>query len=299
MPTTRYTPVDLSQLPPPNVVEPLSYNEILDEQLAQMRTLFPALISDLESEPVLKVLEATAYRELLLRQRVNDAARATMLAYARGADLEHIGARYGVSRLLLDPGDPDARPPVPPTYESDEDLRRRIQLSPEGLSTAGPTGSYEYFALSADPKVKDVVATSPSGGNVAVTVLSSEGSGVPSDELIATVQAALDAERIRPVCDTVTVSKAAVTTYDVTAQLEMDNPPDLELVRAESEASARHYVDQSHRLNRGVSRSGLYAALHVGGVRNVLLTEPAADIAAEAGKAPYCENLTVTIKATQ
>ena len=297
--TTRYTPVDLSQLPPPQVVEPLSYEEILDEQTEQMRTLFPALIQDLESEPVLKVLEATAYRELLIRQRVNDAARATMLAYAKGADLEHIGARYGVSRLLLDPGDPDARPPVPPTYESDEDLRRRIQLSPEGLSTAGPTGAYEFFARSADPAVKDVAASSPSGGQVTVVVLSSVGNGIPSDALIEKVTAALSAERVRPVCDTVTVAKAAVTAYDVTAELEMDDPPDQELVRAESEARVRRHVDQAHRLDRGVSLSGLYAALHVGGVRNVLLTAPAADIAAEAGKAPYCENLTVTIKATQ
>ena len=296
--TTRYTPVDLSQLPPPQVVEPLSYEQILAEQIAEVKRLQGDLITDLESEPVVKVLEVTAYRELLVRQRVNDGARATMLAYAGGADLEHIGARYGVSRLLLDPGDPDARPPVPPTYESDESLRRRIQLSPEGYSTAGPSGAYEFFARSADPTVKDVAASSPAAGQVSVVVLSSVGNGVPSDELIAKVQAALSAERIRPVCDTVTVAKAGVTAYDVTAELEMDDPPDQELVKAEAEAKVRRFVDQAHRLNRGVSLSGLYAALHVGGVRNVKLTEPAADVAAAEGKAPWCENLTVTIKAS-
>lgn len=297
--TTRYTPVDLSQLPPPQVVEPLGYEQIRDEQLAQVRTLFPDLIQNLESEPVVKILEVTAYRELLVRQRVNDAAQAVMLAKATGANLEHLGALFGVEKLLLDPGDPDARPPVPPTYESNESLRRRIQLSPEGYSTAGPSGAYEFFARSADPTVKDVAATSPAGGQVSVVVLSSVGNGVPSDELIAKVQAALSAERIRPVCDTVTVAKAGVTAYDVTAELEMDDPPDQELVRAESEASARRFVDQAHRLDRGVSQSGLFAALHVGGVRNVKLTAPAADVAAAAGKAPWCENLTVTIKASE
>ena len=160
----------------------------------------------------------------------------------------------GVEKLLLDPGDPDARPPVPPTYESNDDFRRRIQLSLEGYSTAGPSGAYEFFAHSADPTVKDVAATSPAGGQVSVVVLSTVGNGVPSDELIAKVQAALSAERIRPVCDTVTVAKAAVTAYDVTAELEMDDPPDQELVRAESEASARCFVEQAHRLDRGVSR---------------------------------------------
>ena len=292
----RYTPIDLSQLPPPDVVQPLSYETILQEQVDQFRVLYPQLITVLESEPVYKLLEVTAYRELLLRQRVNDGARAVMLAYASSADLEHIGAGYGVSRLQLDPGDPDARPPVPPTYETDAALRRRIQLAPEGYSTGGPTGSYEFFALEADAAVKDAAASSPSGGNVSVVVLSREGNGVPSDALIATVTAALSAERVRPVCDTVTVVKAAITTYDVAAALVLDDPPDQELVRAESEASARRYVSAAHRLNAGVSLSGLYAALHVGGVSNVDLSSPAADIAAEAGKAPYCPNLTVTIQ---
>ena len=293
---TRYTPIDLSQLPPPTVVETLSYEQILAEQVAQVKVLFPELIDLLESEPVYKILETTAYRELLIRQRVNDGALAVMLAYSTGADLEHLGAPFGVRRLQLTDGDPDARPPVLPTYEADPDYRFRIQLSLEGFSTAGPTGAYEFFALSADPAVKDAAASSPSGGNVSVVVLSSAGNGAPSDALIDTVQAALSAERVRPVCDTVTVSKAVINTYDVTAELVLDDPPDQELVRSEAEASARRYVDQAHRLNRGVFLSGLYGALQVGGVSNVNLSEPAADIAAEAGKAPYCENLTVTIQ---
>ena len=296
MPATRYTPIDLSQLPQPQVVEPLSYEQILSEQVARVRTLFPDLIQHLESEPVVKILETVAYRELLVRQRVNDGARATMLAYATGADLEHIGARYGVKKLQLTEGDPDARPPIEPTYESNENYRRRIQLSLEGYSVAGPTGAYEFFALSADPRVKDVAASSPSGGNVSVVVLSSEGNGVPSDELIQKVQAALSSEKIRPVCDTVTVKKAAVTIYRVWAELVLADPPDQELIRSEAKASARRYVDRVHRLNWGVSRSGLLAALHLGGVKNVFLASPSRDLAARAGKAPWCKQLKVKIK---
>ena len=49
---------------------------------------FTALV---ESDPAWTILEVAAYRELLLRQRINDASRAVMLAFATGADLEHLG----------------------------------------------------------------------------------------------------------------------------------------------------------------------------------------------------------------
>ncbi|NUV25651.1 hypothetical protein MS6204_04603 [Escherichia coli] len=43
---------------------------------------------ELESEPATKLLQENAYRELLLRQRINEAAQAVMVAYAMGGDLD-------------------------------------------------------------------------------------------------------------------------------------------------------------------------------------------------------------------
>ena len=77
-----FTSVDLSQLPPPDVVETLDFETILAEMLADLRArdaVFDALV---ESDPAYKILEAAAYRETLIRQRVNEAARAVMLPSA-------------------------------------------------------------------------------------------------------------------------------------------------------------------------------------------------------------------------
>ena len=119
------TAIDLSQLPAPTVVETLDYESVLAALQADFTARYPAFTAALESEPVLKLLEVAAWRELIVRGRVNDAARACMLAYALGSDLDHLAALYGVQRLLLDAGDPTAVPPVPPTYESDARLRAR------------------------------------------------------------------------------------------------------------------------------------------------------------------------------
>ncbi|ENY0935238.1 baseplate assembly protein, partial [Enterobacter hormaechei] len=132
--------VDLSQLAAPDVVEELDYETILSERKATLVSLYPeeqqeavARTLMLESEPIVKLLEENAYREVIWRQRVNEAARAAMLAYATGADLDQIGANYNVKRLVIMPADDTTLPPTPAVMESDTDYRLRIQQAFEGL----------------------------------------------------------------------------------------------------------------------------------------------------------------------
>ena len=176
---TNYTPIDLSTVPAPNVVEALSYETILAAMLTDLQTRDTAFTALVESDPAYKILEVAAYRELLIRQRVNDGARAVMLAYATGSDLENLSALFGVTRKILDEGDATALPPIPPTFETDAALRYRTQLALEGLSTAGPIGAYQFHALSVDG-VKDAGIQGPPNtdpGEVLVTILSATGSG--------------------------------------------------------------------------------------------------------------------------
>ena len=220
------SPIDLSRLPAPDVVEPLDYESILAERKAALIALYPeaeqadiAALLELESEPLTKLCEENAYRELHWRQRVNEAAKAVMLAYSSKTDLDQLAANSNIERLVTDPGDPDAVPPVPPTYESDDDLRLRAQRAWEGLSVAGPTKAYEFHALSADGRVADATAISPSPCVAVVTVLSRLGDGTATQDLIDVVTAALSAEDVRPVGDRLTVQSAAIVAYSVDATL--------------------------------------------------------------------------------
>ncbi|MEH6565288.1 MAG: baseplate assembly protein, partial [Halopseudomonas sp.] len=103
---SSFTAVDLSQLPPPQVVEPLDFETIFARKLAQLIELDPQFDALVESDPAYKILQVSAYDELLLRQRVNEAARAVMLAYAQDADLDQLAANFNVQRLLITPGNP-------------------------------------------------------------------------------------------------------------------------------------------------------------------------------------------------
>lgn len=295
-------PIDLSQLPSPSVVEALDYETILAERKAALLGLISSDQRDqvettleLESEPLTKLLEESAYRELLWRQRVNEAARAVMLAYSKDEDLDQLVANFNVERLQTDPGDPDATPPVPPTYERNTELRLRAQRAWEGLSVAGPRGAYEFHALSADGRIADARAQSPAPAEALVTILAREGDGTASQELLDIVEAALSAEDIRPVGDRLTVQSAEIIEYQVDATLYVYPGPEQEPVLAAAEAALERYITEQRRLGRDIRRSALHAVLHVEGVQRVELTEPAADVVLDLTQAGHCTATSVTI----
>ncbi|MBQ4761510.1 MULTISPECIES: baseplate assembly protein [Pectobacterium] len=287
--------IDLSQLPAPAVVEELDYEAIYTERKAVLLSLYPedqraavARTLTLESDPLVKLLQENAYRELIWRQRVNEAARAVMVAYAQGDDLDQLGANFSVARLVITPADDSTLPPTPALMESDSDFRLRIQQSFEGLSVAGSVGAYQYHGRSADGRVADVSVISPSPASVTVSVLSREGDGSASPELVAIVATALNGEDVRPVADRVTVQSAAIVPYEIDATLYLYRSPEAEPVRAAAEQRLKAYISAQHRLGRDIRRSAIYAALHVEGVQRVELTTPAADIVLTAAQASYC-----------
>ncbi|RAH37526.1 baseplate J/gp47 family protein [Halomonas sp. SL1] len=294
--------IDLSQLPAPDVVESLDYETMLAERksalldrVGESRRAEVETTLELESEPLTILLEENAYRELVWRQRVNEAARAVMIAHAADEDLDHLVANFEVERLTIDPGDPGATPPVPPTYESNTDLRLRAQRAFEGLSVAGPRAAYEFHALSADGRVADATATSPAPAEALVTLLSTEGDGTASQELIDVVDAALSAETVRPVGDRLTVQSAEIIDYSVDATLYVYPGPEQEPILAAARAALTSYVTAQRRIGRDIRISAIHAALHVEGVQRVELAAPAADVVLDDTQAAHCTGTTVTI----
>ena len=297
-----FTPIDLSRLPAPNVVEPLDYESILAERKAELVATFPAAEQEtiaarlaLESEPLTKLLQENAYRELVWRQRVNEAALATMLAFAKGNDLEQVAARFNVQRLVIIPANPTAVPPVAAVMEGDESLRERTQMAMEGLSVAGPRNAYIFHARSADGRVADAWAHSPSPAEVVLTIQSALGDGTADAELLGTVDIYVGDDDRRPVADRVTLQSAEVIEFEVEAVLHLDTVgPEAEPIRAAAEARLAAMVNRRRRLGWEVNRSGLDAALHIEGVKRVDLPGWV-DIVATRQQAPFCIGYSVTV----
>lgn len=300
--TRTFTPIDLSRLPAPDVVEMIDYEVILAERKAYFISLHPseqqaaiAATLELESEPITKLLQENAYRETLWRQRVNESAMAVLLPYASRSDLEQIAARFNVQRLMISPANPTAVPPVPAVMESDDSLRERTQMAMEGLSTAGPRNAYIYHARSADGRVADATVVSPSPAVVVVTVQSALDEGIADAELLAVVDKYLSDDDRRPVADRLTVQSADILPYSVTAELHLSTVgPEAEPIRAAAEARLLALVHQRRRLGVEINRSALDAALHIEGVRRVDLVDWT-DLVPTPEQAAYCTGISITV----
>lgn len=291
------TDLDLSLLPAPNIIEMLDYETILAQHKADMVSIFPecAALLALESEPLVKQLRVSAWRELLLRQRVNEACRALLLPFAKGADLDHIGTTYHrTQRLLVSAGDATATPPVPAVRENDADYMYRCTLAPSGFSVAGPSGAYEYHALSSSGEVKNADPHSPNPGSVDVYILSTTGDGTPSVPLLAAVNAALQPNTVRPMCDEVIVKPAIVKTYQITAVIYGYDGIVEAMALAAAHTNTAAYAKEHHRIKHSIFRAGIEASLKVSGVSDIEITSPAASIINNFGEAAYCTAINIT-----
>lgn len=320
--------IDLSLLPSPDVVETLEfealYQQILGDFRAHMGDQWTAV---LESDPVVKLLEVAAYREMIMRARVNAAAKASLLAYAKDADLDNRAADYGVERLTIRAADPDAVPPVAAVMEIDEALRYRTRLSLEALSVAGSRGAYEYHGLSASAELVNVSVDSPrfSGialdaavkaqlpdgaivvvcdytaglanplpGDVSLAILPRLDSTTPAAQLVTTVQAALSAESVRPITDRPRVQAGAAADFKVQAVLQVEAGPDPAVVKDTARKGLDAAIAEARRLEGQLPLSAIYAALHVTGISRVDLIHPVAGMVCDKRHFPNCTSISLT-----
>lgn len=287
--------IDLQKLPKPDAIETVDYEQLNTAWQDELTSKDPDFDALLESDPAVIEMEVGAYREVLTRQRVNDGAKSVMLPYAKGNDLDVIAANYNVERLLITEADDTAIPPIAAVYEDDEDFRRRIQLRWESVTTAGSIGSYKYHALSTDGQVRDVYVYSPNPCEIEIYVLSHDGDGIPSAELLDKVRVGVGEETVRPTGDRVTVKPAEIVLVTLEATLDMASGPDSNLVLQAAQDAAAEVLSPRYPLGKPVPKSALYAALHQTGVTKVNMVKPEADIPVDNHQAIWVEEFKVAV----
>jgi phage-related baseplate assembly protein len=271
--------INLSKLPPPEIVQQKSAETILAERLATLKGMGVDIDNFTASDPIYRNQLAASYREALIRQDANEQSLGNMLAFAKGAELDHIAATYyHVERL---PG------------EQDEPFKERIQLSPEGSSVAGPEGKYLFEARSTSALVKDASFFSPQPIHGEVTILSTEGDGTPSQALIDAVALHLMDDGVRPQTDVIAVVAPTILNYSITAQLVIGDGPDTSEVLSQATKELQDYVNRQHKLGGQVVLAGVYGALMVEGVTDIIL-DNFSEVRASKTEAPYCTELLIT-----
>jgi len=260
---------DLASLPTPAVIESLSFETIFTELQSEFQFRYPDYSALLASDPAVKLLEVAAYREVLLRNRVNAAAKASLLAFATGSDLDHLAAFYGVTRLM---------------DETDEALRLRTRQRIIGFANAGGAAHYRYWALSASPEVADVEVDSPEPGRVRISVLAKGEADTVPDAVLDAVRAVVLRDDIRVLTDTVEVVPAELIPVTVAARIWLY--PDTPMAAFEAiGARFKEALAAQSGLGWDLTPSWVIGELQRPGVHKVELLAPTTDIRANANQA--------------
>lgn len=160
--------------------------------------------------------------------------------------------------------------------ESDAAFYERMRESVETFSTAGPLGAYEYYAKSASALIVDVKATSPEPGEVDVRVLLS-GGRLPGEEILKEVLDILNADKVRPLTDHVTVAAPETVPYDInfTYWTQEGGAISDDKVAENIAAAVRTFKEwQGAKMGRDVNPSYLISLLMQAGAKRVKVRSP-------------------------
>jgi phage-related baseplate assembly protein len=242
-----------------------------DEILAEIKSKMPYNL--LESDPAAKILEIAAFREMILRERINNAAKANLLAFAVGDDLDYLAEFYGIERQ---------------TNETDEAFRLRIKARIAAFSNAGSKEHYRFHALSSSPHVKDALASSSTPGLVKISILADSEDGTSSPELLENVRNYINRDDIKMLTDTVEIVGCNIIPLDITVEIQTQNSFAIGTIRENFIAK----FNSSKCLGWSPSISWIIANLFTNDVTHIRVLEPSSDIVAATDECVTLNSLT-------
>lgn len=278
--------LDLTSLPPPAVIESLDFEAVVDALIDDVIQRFTAAgvdydVGNLATDPVKIILEAAAYRETLLRARINDAARANLVVFATKSDLDHLASFYDVVRL---PG------------EEDDPLRARTILAIQARSPGGSAFWYAAAAKRADVRIRDVaVFREEFLPIIHIAILSGLNGGIPDQAMLDAVTAEVSSDRVRLVNDRLVVEAAVGTVVNIAADVWL--LPDTPMSVFDGlEQRLREAWTKETGIGFDLERSWIEARLHAIGVKKVVVKEPTSTVIVPSGTAIAIGSITLTMK---
>ena len=160
---------------------------------------------------------------------------------------------------------------------TDDEFYALMRASEDAYSSAGAKGAYIYFAKRVSTEIADVVANSPSAGQVSLYVLMKDGTPA-GEELKDAVLKACNEDTVRPLTDYVVMGDPDVATYDIELTYYIPNnaPRGSAEVEEAVQAAVEGYVTwQRGKLGRDINPDELRQRVKDTGVKRIDLTSPA------------------------
>lgn len=160
---------------------------------------------------------------------------------------------------------------------TDDEYYALMRASMDAYSTAGGVGNYIFHAKGVSSEIADVVANSPSPGEVRLYVLMNDGT-FATEEVKAAVLEACNADTVRPMTDHVLMEEPEAVSYDIdfTYYIPSGTTTGSEEIEAAVTAAIERYKTwQTAKLGRDINPSVLISYLMTTGIKRVELRSPA------------------------
>lgn len=272
--------VDISNLPEPNFIERnvqnVTHTLIAEYERLAGKPLYPA-----QADRVF--IDVIAYREMLIRNAINEAGKQNLIAFANGVMLDYLGDFFGVARL---------------DGETDTQLRTRIRLAPESYATTGSRQAYIYHTLSTSSEIIDAQAVRGDNGNIYLYVHTAAGTA--SQALLDAVLVNTSDEKKRPLSDRVHVSSSIAKDFALTVKISPLATANAQSILATAISKANAYVAAlKTKLGKDVVPSQIIDALSGDGVWQVQVVSPSAAIIVTPYEWANCTAVNVSLAKVQ
>lgn len=272
--------MDISKLAEPNFIDRDA--DVITAQLVAKyeelsgKPLYPAQADRL-------MIDVIAYREMLIRTEINEAAKQNLIAFADGVMLDYLGDFFGVVRL---------------DNETDEQLRRRVRLAPESYATTGSRQAYRFHTFSTDASIIDCDAVRGDNGNIYIYILTPDGTASP--ELIQAVLDNTSDEKKRPLSDRVHVITGEALNMTLAIRVYPLATANPQAVRARAMQKAQDFADKRRvKLGQDIVPSQIIDALSDDETWQVEVITPTAPIIVKPWQWANITDITVTLGAVQ
>lgn len=240
--------------------------------------------------------------------------------------IDLVVSRLGVKRQVIQPEDNTVFPPKAAVMESDTSLLLRYSLAPYGLATTGTRTGYKFHAMTLGerplitvyresasviiqrfeftstegitrPKDAEPRMVTPNSGEVQIRVLSPIGDGTADQALQDAVLAYCSRPDIAQESDYITTVSADINPYAIVIDAWEETAPTRLIDRVGLTQALNEYVEKQHKLGGEIQRSRIDQIAHNHNAKKLNIISPANDVLCDWFEAPYCQGVTVNVRA--
>lgn len=240
--------------------------------------------------------------------------------------IDLVVSRLNLTRQVIQPANNDVFPPIAAVMESDASLLLRYSLAPYGLATTGTRTGYKFHAMTLGerplitvyresenviiqrfeftptegvirPKDAEARMLRPNSGEVQIRVLSPVGDGTAAQSLLDAVQTYCRRPDVAQESDYITAASADIIPCSIVIDAWEETAPTRLIEREGLNQALNQYAIEQHKLGGEIQRSRIDQIAHNYNAKKLSIISPASDVVCDWFEAPYCQGVTVNVRA--